>query len=39
MMFEGYTRPGKDKETHEGMIATGDLGYWEDGLQIGRAHV
>lgn len=32
MMFEGYTRPGKDKETHEGMIATGDLGYWEDGL-------
>lgn len=32
MLFEGYTRPGKDKETFEGMVATGDLGYWKDGL-------
>lgn len=32
MLFEGYTRPGTDKETIAGMIATGDLGYYEDGL-------
>lgn len=31
MMFDGYTRPGTDKETFDGMIATGDLGYWKDG--------
>lgn len=32
MLFEGYTRPGSDKEIIDGMIATGDLGYYEDGL-------
>lgn len=32
MLFEGYTRPGTDKEVIDGMVATGDLGYYEDGL-------
>lgn len=32
MLFEGYTRPGTDKELIDGMVATGDLGYYEDGL-------
>ncbi|MDC7104191.1 AMP-binding protein [Corynebacterium falsenii] len=32
MLFEGYTRPGADKDTIDGMVATGDLGYYEDGL-------
>ncbi|HIW95830.1 MAG TPA: AMP-binding protein [Candidatus Corynebacterium gallistercoris] len=32
MLFEGYTRPGVDKEVIDGMVATGDLGYYEDGL-------
>ena len=32
MLFEGYTRPGTDRDTHDGMVTTGDLGYYEDGL-------
>lgn len=32
MLFEGYTRPGVDKETVQGLVATGDLGYYQDGL-------
>lgn len=32
MLFEGYTKPGTDKEVIDGMVATGDLGYYEDGL-------
>ena len=32
MLFEGYTRPGTDKEIIDGMVATGDLGYYKDGL-------
>ena len=32
MLFEGYTRPGVDKETVQGLVATGDLGYYKDGL-------
>ncbi|QNH95551.1 AMP-binding protein [Corynebacterium anserum] len=32
MLFEGYTRPGTDKEVIDGMVATGDLGYYKDGL-------
>lgn len=32
MLFEGYTRPGVDKETIQGLVATGDLGYYQDGL-------
>lgn len=32
MLFEGYTRPGADKESIDGMIATGDLGYYDGGL-------
>lgn len=32
MLFEGYTRPGNDKEIIDGMVATGDLGYYQDGL-------
>ncbi|KAB1550738.1 AMP-binding protein [Corynebacterium sp. 321] len=32
MLFEGYTRPGTDKEVIDGMVTTGDLGYWKDGL-------
>ncbi|MCZ9289874.1 AMP-binding protein [Corynebacterium evansiae] len=30
MLFEGYTRPGSDKEIIDGMVATGDLGYYND---------
>lgn len=32
MLFEGYTRPGVDKEVIQGLVATGDLGYYQDGL-------
>lgn len=32
MLFEGYTRPGTDKDVVDGMVATGDLGYYENGL-------
>ena len=32
MLFEGYTRPGSDKEIIDGMVATGDLGYYSEGL-------
>ncbi|MGO3361002.1 MAG: AMP-binding protein [Corynebacterium sp.] len=32
MLFEGYTRPGVDKEVIDGLVATGDLGYYQDGL-------
>ncbi|WP_260431515.1 AMP-binding protein [Corynebacterium bovis] len=32
MLFEGYTRPGADKPVVDGLVATGDLGYVEDGL-------
>ncbi len=32
MLFEGYTRPGVDKENLRGLVSTGDLGYFEDGL-------
>ncbi|WP_112768581.1 AMP-binding protein [Corynebacterium heidelbergense] len=32
LLFEGYTRPGVDKEIIDGMVSTGDLGYFEDGL-------
>lgn len=32
MLFEGYTRPGTDKEMIDGMVATGDLGYYQNGL-------
>lgn len=32
MLFEGYTRPGTDKDMIDGMVATGDLGYYQDGL-------
>lgn len=33
MLFEGYTRPGTDKDVIDGMVATGDLGHYdEDGL-------
>ncbi|KGM18604.1 AMP-binding protein [Corynebacterium auriscanis] len=33
MLFEGYTRPGSDKDVVDGMVATGDLGYYnEEGL-------
>ncbi|WP_295645203.1 AMP-binding protein [uncultured Corynebacterium sp.] len=30
MLFEGYTRPGSDKDIIDGMVATGDLGYYSD---------
>ncbi|WP_273352098.1 AMP-binding protein [Corynebacterium resistens] len=30
MLFEGYTRPGSDKEIIDGMVATGDLGHYND---------
>ncbi len=32
MLFEGYTRPGSDKAIVEGLVSTGDLGYFDDGL-------
>ncbi|HIW91454.1 MAG TPA: AMP-binding protein [Candidatus Corynebacterium avicola] len=32
LLFEGYTRPGVDKENLRGLVSTGDLGYFEDGL-------
>lgn len=32
MLYEGYTRPGADKEIIDGMICTGDLGRLEDGM-------
>ncbi|MGV0398152.1 AMP-binding protein [Corynebacterium suicordis] len=32
MLFEGYTRPGTDKDIVDDMVATGDLGYYKDGL-------
>ncbi|MGJ0183855.1 AMP-binding protein [Corynebacterium glyciniphilum] len=32
LLFEGYTRPGVDKENLHGLVSTGDLGYYEDGL-------
>lgn len=32
LLFEGYTRPGVDKEIIDGMVATGDLGYIENDL-------
>ncbi|MEJ6550707.1 AMP-binding protein [Corynebacterium sp. USCH3] len=32
LLFEGYTRPGVDKENLNGLVSTGDLGYYEDGL-------
>ncbi|MCJ7859059.1 AMP-binding protein [Corynebacterium kalidii] len=32
LLFEGYTRPGVDKENIDGLVSTGDLGYYEDGL-------
>ncbi|WP_312978620.1 AMP-binding protein [Corynebacterium sp.] len=32
LLFEGYTRPGVDKENLDGLVSTGDLGYYEDGL-------
>lgn len=31
MLFEGYTS-GAARETHEGLLATGDLGHLDDGL-------
>ncbi|MBV7295906.1 AMP-binding protein [Corynebacterium sp. TAE3-ERU12] len=30
MLYEGYTRPGADKDIIEGMVCTGDLGYIDD---------
>lgn len=32
MLYEGYTRPGADKEIIDGMVCTGDLGSLADGL-------
>lgn len=32
MLYEGYTRPGADKEIIDGMVCTGDLGHLENGL-------
>lgn len=32
MLYEGYTRPGQDKEIIDGMVCTGDLGSFADGL-------
>src|SRR5699024_5399148 len=32
MLYEGYTRPGADKEIIDGMVCTGDLGSLSDGL-------
>lgn len=31
MLYEGYTRPGADKEVIDGMVCTGDLGRMEAG--------
>ncbi len=36
MPFEGYTRPGTEIETHDGLIGTGDLGHLDD---AGRLHL
>jgi acyl-CoA synthetase (AMP-forming)/AMP-acid ligase II len=36
MPFEGYTRPGTEIETHDGLIGTGDLGHLDD---EGRLHL
>src|SRR5699024_633198 len=33
MLYEGYTRPGADKEIIDGMVCTGDLGSLSDGLR------
>ncbi|MDO5731610.1 AMP-binding protein [Corynebacterium sphenisci] len=30
MLYEGYTRPGADKEIIDGMVCTGDLGYIDE---------
>ncbi|MEJ5920450.1 MULTISPECIES: AMP-binding protein [unclassified Corynebacterium] len=32
MLYEGYTRPGADREIIDGMVCTGDLGHLDDGL-------
>ena len=32
MLYEGYTRPGADKEIIDGMVCTGDLGRLENGM-------
>ncbi|CUU66854.1 AMP-binding protein [Corynebacterium variabile] len=32
LLFDGYTRPGVDKENLHGLVSTGDLGYFKDGL-------
>ena len=32
MLYEGYTRPGADKQVIDGMVCTGDLGRMENGL-------
>lgn len=32
MLYEGYTRPGADKQVIDGMVCTGDLGRMEKGL-------
>ncbi|WP_431832916.1 AMP-binding protein [Corynebacterium freneyi] len=32
MLYEGYTRPGADKEIIDGMVCTGDLGHLENGM-------
>ena len=36
MPFEGYTRPGAEIETHDGLIGTGDVGHLDD---AGRLHL
>ncbi len=32
MLYEGYTRPGADKEIIDGMVCTGDLGHLQQGM-------
>ena len=32
MLYEGYTRPGNDKQYVDGMVCTGDLGFYRNGL-------
>ncbi|WP_084628292.1 AMP-binding protein [Amycolatopsis nigrescens] len=30
MLFDGYTRPGMDKEVRRGLMSTGDMGYFDE---------